>query len=504
MGSPSPTATELRGQFLAGAAWFGLGRGFAFVVGIGVTAVLARILAPRDFGLLALAMVFIGVAQQVRDLGVGQALVQRDQVSLELQRLAFTIAISTSLALYAVLLAAAEPIARLSGDPEVAPIVRMLGLSFPISAFSVVPQAMLRRHLTVRGEALASGASLLADSAATVILAWMGFGVWALVAGNLIAAVATAIGLSLASPWRPGLQFRGVERSGLLRFGGGLTFSGLLWYVYTNADFLVVGRLLGTSALGFYNMAWNISKMPRDKLWALLNPLTLPLFSRARTDPEQLGNALCKLSTALAIVTIPAVTGLAIVAQDAVEVVLGPKWLDAVPVLRLLCVFGIVRALSVLWAPALFASGRTATVVRFNLACAILLPVGFVLGARQGLVGVAYVWAVMYPILALIGLLPPTLRATQLSLSRYAGAIAHPFLASAVMVASVLATHAVLPAQGVVRLSVTVAVGTAVYAMVLRALSGPITGRLRSLLREIRDGFGTETDRLRQAQSPER
>src|SRR5262245_64778320 len=85
-----PTATELRGQFLAGAAWFGLGRGFAFIVGIGVTAVLARLLAPRDFGLIALAMVFVGVAQQVRDLGVGQALVQMDQVSPQLQRSAFT------------------------------------------------------------------------------------------------------------------------------------------------------------------------------------------------------------------------------------------------------------------------------------------------------------------------------------------------------------------------------------------------------------------------------
>ena len=501
MGSPSPTATELRGQFLAGAAWFGLGRGFAFVVGIGVTAVLARLLAPRDFGLIALAMVFIGVAQQVRDLGVGQALIQRQEISPQLQRLAFTIALSASLALYALLVATAEPIARFSGDPEVAGIVRVLALTFPISAFSVVPQALLRRHLTVRGEALASGASLLADSAATVILAFLGFGVWALVAGNLIAAVATAIGLSLASPWRPGLQFRGVERSGLLRFGGGVTVSGLLWYVYTNADFLVVGRLLGTSALGFYNMAWNISKMPRDKLWALLNPLTLPLFSRSRTDPAQLAEALEKVSAALAIVTIPAVTGLAVVAHDVVQVVLGSKWLDAVPVLRLLCVFGIVRALSVLWAPALFASGRTASVVRFNVACTLLLPVGFILGARQGLVGVAYVWAVMYPVMAVVWLLPVTLRATQLSFARYMGAIAHPFLASAAMLAGVLATRALLPTHGVVRLVITVAVGAAVYALVLRALSGPITVRLRSLLRETRDGFGTETDRLRQAQS---
>src|SRR5262245_59355133 len=289
-----------------------------------------------------------------------------------------------------------------------------------------------------------------------------------------------------------------------MKFGGGVTFSGLLWYVYTNADFLVVGRMLGTNALGFYNMAWNISKMPRDRLWALLSPLTLPLFSRSLKDREQMGEALCKVSTALAIVTIPADTGLAVVARDAVEVVLGPKWLDAVPVLRLLCVFGIVRALSVLWAPALFASGRTASVVRFNLACAVLLPVGFILGARRGLVGVAYVWAVMYPVMALVGLLPPTLRATHLTLARYARAIAHPFVASAVMVAGVLATHAVVPAQGLVRLVVTVAVGTAVYALVMRGLSGPITGRLRSLLREIRDGFGTETDRLRQAQSPER
>ena len=496
--------TGLRGQFLAGAAWFGIGRGFAFIVGLGVTAVLARLLAPHDFGLIALASVFIGIAQQARDLGVGQALVQVEHVSPQVQRLAFSIALVTSLALGAVLVAAAGPIARFSGNPDVAAIVRVLALTFPVSAFSVVPQAMLRRHLTVRGEAIATAAALLAQSALAIVLASLGWGVWALVAGNLIGTVATAIGLALASPWRPGLQFRGAERAGLVRFGGGVTFSSLLWYAYTNADVLVVGRMLGTSELGLYSMASKISRGPRDKLWALLNPLTLPLFSRSRSDPRQLGEALCKVTTALAIVSLPAVAGLAAVAHDAVEVVLGPKWLATVPVLQLLCVFGIVRALAVLWAPALFAAGFTATVVRFNLVCVVLLPAGFIFGAaRYGIVGVASAWAVLYSVLALIWLLPLTLLATKLSLSRYLGAVAHPLLATAVMVASVLATRAVLPAQGAVRLAVTVGVGTAVYAGVLRALSGPIMGRLRTLLQEIRDGFGTETDRLRQARSPE-
>jgi PST family polysaccharide transporter/lipopolysaccharide exporter len=258
--------------------------------------------------------------------------------------------------------------------------------------------------------------------------------------------------------------------------------------------------MLGTSALGIYNMGWNISRMPRDRLWALLNPLAIPLFSRSRSEPHQLGEVLCKLTSALAIVSIPAVAGLAAVAYDAVDVLLGSKWLDAVPVLRLLCVFGLVRALSVLWAPALFAADRTASVVRFNVACVVLLPAGFVLAAQRGIVGVACVWAVLYSILALAWLLPLTLRATEVSLSRYVGAVVHPFFASAVMVASVLAVGAAIPAHGIVRLAVTVTVGAAVYVGVLRALTGPITEQLRSLLREIRDGFGTETERLRKAQ----
>src|SRR5262249_40056613 len=161
----------------------------------------------------------------------------------------------------------------------------------------------------------------------------------------------------------------------------GVTLSNLLWYAYTNADFLLVGRLLGTNALGLYSMAWNVSRMPRDKLWIVLNPLAVPLFSRSRSNPHQLGVALCKLTSFLAIVPLPAVAGLAVVADDAVRVLLGPQWVAAVPVLRLLCAFGVVRALSVLWAPALFAAGSTASVVRFNVACTVLLPLGFFVGA---------------------------------------------------------------------------------------------------------------------------
>ncbi len=480
---------SLRNRFLGGIAWTGLSRSATNLLSIGVTVILARLLTPQDYGLMAMVAVFTGLAQQAQEMGVGQALIQREVVTRENQQVAFTLAFCASSLMYLVLFASAGLIAWYYEDREVIPVLRVVALTFPISAFIVVPKAMLRRGLTVRGESIVAFLAMVLDASSTILLAWAGLGVWALVAGKLVSVSTNALGLAFVFPWSARLRLRGGEVRSIFRFGSGVTMSSLLWYGYSNADFLIIGRFLGVGALGAYNMAWNLAKMPWDRLWMVINPLVLPLFSRARGNPGELGRVLTRMSHYSALIIMPAVAGLGMVADDAVPLVLGEKWAAAAGPLRWLCAYGLARGVLVLLPPVLVATGRIRQEVMFNLLCFIFLPTAFVFAVRQGPSGPAAAWAVLYPLLALVWLLPKAVRAADLSFWAYVRALIRPLLATAGMVAAVLLAGEVVADQGWIRLSVRVAVGVVAYLGAVRVLEGPVTKTLFGIFGDARRGM---------------
>ncbi len=486
--APAPTRS-LRERFAGGAAWIGLSRLAMHLLGLAATFVLARLLEPRDYGLLAMAAVFTGLVEQIHDLGIGQALVQRRAVSRENEQAAFTLILSSSLALYLALYLLAPTLGALYGDARVVPVLRVVALTFPLGAFAVVPRALLRRELTLRGEAVTSVSTTVAESLAMIVLAALGYGVWALVAGRLVSQVVTAVGLFLARPWSLRPRLRGGEGRSLLRLGGGLTLSSLLWYAYSNADFFVVGRVLGSAALGSYSMAWKLAKMPWDRLWYSINPMILPLFARAREQEGGMARALSRLTRYMALLTAPGVAGLGAVADDVVLVFLGAKWESAIAPLRWLCAYGVARAVLVLLPPALVAAGRIRQEIVFNALCFVALPLAFVGGVRAGPWGVAAAWALVYPALALVWLLPRALAAAGMGLTAYLRPLVRPLAAAGIMVAVVMAIGQALPSPGPLRLAVRVGAGVLAYLGCVRVMEGAVFGELRALLADARRGM---------------
>jgi len=487
VGARAGSDFTLRQRFLGGAAWTGSSRILTSVLGVFVTAVVARLLDPKDFGLLAMATVFSGLADQTQYFGVGPALIQRETVTHENRRAAFTIALVSSALIYLVLFICAQPIAWWYKDERVAPIVRVIALNFPIAALSVVPRATLRRNLTLRGEAVTSVVVMLSDASITILFAFLGFGVWALVAGHLFGTAVTAVGLSIASPWRPALGLRGGDARSLLRFGGGITVSSYLWYAYRSADLLIIGRSLGSAASGIYSMALNLAKMPMEKLWMAVTPLLFPLYSQARSKPGELGRVLRRMTRYNALMLFPLAAGLAAVADDAVAVVLGEKWVAAAAPLRFLCIYLLVRSVAALLPPVLQAIGELKRLVLFHAACLVVLPAGFMLGLPWGPAGVALAWVVGYPVLTFALLLPPTLRAVDLSAKSYFSVLLRPAAATALMVLAVVAAG-LLPLHGIARLAVRMVAGGIVYLASVRALEGSIVEEIRGLLKDVRHG----------------
>jgi O-antigen/teichoic acid export membrane protein len=445
------------------------------------------LLDPKDFGLLAMATVFSGLADQTQFFGVGPALIQRDTVTPENQRAAFTISLLSSSLLYLVLFLCAVPIGWFYKDDRVVPILRVIALTFPIGALAVVPRATLRRNLTLRGEALTNLAVMLSDAAVTILMAWSGFGVWALVAGKVVGAAMTAVGLSMASPWRPAIGLKDGDARSLLSFGTVITMSSYMWYAYRSADLLIIGRALGEVASGIYSMALNLARMPMERLWVALTPLLFPLFSRARSEPGELGRVLCRMTRYNALILFPLIAGLGAVADDAVSVVLGDKWQAATAPLRFLCLYLVTRSVLALLPPVLQALGLLRPLLLFHTACLIVLPAGFLLALPWGPVGVAVSLAITYPFVGFAMLLPVTLRAVQLGVGRYFGSLARPAVATSLMVAAVV-LGGLLPVEGVVRLIVRMAIGGVVYVACIRVLEGPIIAEARALLRDAKKG----------------
>lgn len=480
---------DLQQRFLGAAWWMTISRFGTGLASIGITFVMARLLLPQDYGLLQMATVVTGLLSMAQSLGAGTALIQKQHVTRENEQAAFTVALAVSSALCVAIVLSAPLVAAMYADPRVTPILRVVALSFPLNAFTVVPAALLHRNLQLKGNAVTSVIAMIAESTVMLVLAWLGFGVWSLVAGQLVQVVATAAGLAWYCPWSVGLRLRGGEIRSIATFGGGVTVSAFLWYGYQNADFFIVGQQLGPAALGVYSMAWKLAKMPWERLWQAVTPVLLPLYSRAKDEPGELANVLKRLSRFTALVTVPAVAGLGAVGHDAVPLFLGDRWREASAPLAWLSAYMAIRSILALLPFILMAVGRLRQEVAFNTICAFVMPIAFVIGVQWGATGVAVAWALAWPAAATSWLIPKALDAAGLSVREWLGSMVRPITATALMLAAVTAAGMWLPLEGAWRLGVRVGLGVAVYLAAIRVLEGSVVQEFKTGLAGIRQGM---------------
>jgi O-antigen/teichoic acid export membrane protein len=456
-------AMTLRQRFLGAAFWLAGSDFLLTFFGMGVMLVLARLLQPEDYGTVAMATVFIGLVNQTNAVGLGHALVRMENVTPDSERMTFTYAVISSLVLYGAVFLLAPLAGAFYHEPRVVPLLRVMSFSVVIRAFYIVPHSLLRRGFDMKRQSKVQILGTLADAGSTVILAVLGFGIWALAFGPLMSHLAQGAGMSFLRPWHIGLRFRGEGSGALIRFAVGVNANIVLWYWYVSADNLIIGRALGGTALGIFTMAMNLSKLSWNKLWLAVNPLLLPLFAEARMTPGRMGQVFLRVTHWVALVIFPASIGLLIAAADAVEVLLPDKWDDTVVPLQWLCLLGGSRALAALMSPVLLAVGKVRLEVIFSLACGIFLPGAFLLALPWGVSGVAAAWALVFPVLAATFLLRPVLRAVKVGVGDYLRALRTPVAASVVMAVLVLGASRLLYLPAIWSLCFKVGFGALCY-----------------------------------------
>lgn len=449
----------------------------------------ARWLRPEDYALMALADIFVVIVGMVCELGLGSAIIQFQNVTDAELNTAFWLMLGAAGPAYIFLYAAAPFIARFFASPDLTLLLRVLGLPATLTVLRLVPESLLRKRLRLDLLSIAEVTAPLTAIPLTVMLAWEGAGVWALVAGSVATWLVQSSLLFSFSGWRPGWRIGSSRLAPIVRYSGAVLGSRLLWALYAASDRAILGRLAGEVSLGFFAMASQIALKPVEKVSLIANQLAGPLLAEVQGDVQAMRTCLTRSLRIVAWITLPMCVGMLLVAEDAVRITLTEKWLPAVPIVQVLCVYAGVRSMTILLPPVLMAAYRADVLVRYNLAMTAVMPLAFAGGAWwAGALGVAAAWGIVHPVGAIV-LARITLRHVQMSWRAVGCELRRPALATALMaIATIGASHgaSALGAQAGGRLTVAVLTGIAAYAAALWRLAGPELRDVALVFRAVR------------------
>jgi O-antigen/teichoic acid export membrane protein len=359
-------------------------RGVVQLISFATTVLVARILEPADYGVMALAGIFITTAGMLAEMGLAGAIVQfRDLESRELNTCFWLIMTLATIA-YASLALGASVIAEWFAVQRLAEVLPVLALALPVTACSIVPDSLLRKRLALDRVSQAEIISSVITLPVMLYCAIAGFGIWTLVIGFVVSSLVKSVAIFAFAPWLPGLRIGGRRAKEMLHFS--LTTLGItiLWVLQEQTSVLVIGKVTGQVIVGLYSMAKDLAMLPTAKISSVVYMLSSPMMAELQTDITAMRRAFFRAVRLISAVALPASAGMALVAEEMVAVLLGPKWLPAVTVLRLLCLYAAVRAIDVLLPPLLVARRRQRFLFWYYLALLLAVPTAATLGALWG------------------------------------------------------------------------------------------------------------------------
>jgi PST family polysaccharide transporter len=379
----------------AQAIWWSTGQLLAtYLVTFGGYVVLARLLPPKDFGLFAFASVFTVLLQTFTDQGIPDAVVQRAKLEKAHLDTAFWFNLAVSFILTGLLWLSAPIASSLLHEPDLSKILRYLVWILPLSALGGIHQAQLKRRLEYKTIGIQNFASAVVGTATSVFMALNGWGIWCLVGQQLASVGCLTIVAWGATRWIPGREVRVAELRQLGSFSIHITGGALLDFINRRADDFLIGVFLGTTALGYYSLAYRLLLTFTRLVSSPFNSVAFSAFSRLQHEPEERRRMFDRLANLVAALAFPAFLGMAAVAPDLIRVGFGAAWLPSVPVLQILCFIGVLHSVVFLHGTLIRAAGRPDWQMLFTLGGAVTNLIGFCFVVRYGVIYVA-LWYVI-------------------------------------------------------------------------------------------------------------
>lgn len=445
------------------------------------TAILARLLGPEEFGLVALALVFTSLVETVKDLGVTQALIVDQGDGEGRASTAYAFGLGAALVLWGVTAALGPVAAAAFDEDQLAVLLAVLGLNFPLRALGATHFALAQKRMDFRTRAAAELSDVIVRGATGVGLALAGAGAYSLVGGYLAGTVVLTLVVRRRVDFRPARrEVRREHFSSLVRFGGTLTAVDVVAAFNNQVDYLITGRVLGTEALGLYTIAFRLPELLIRNLAVVAGQVLFPAF--ATIGRGELAGAFVRALRLTVAVAAPMAVALAVLAEPLVLTLFGEQWREAVDPMRALAIFALIGALNIPAGTAYKATGRAGVLLWLSAPRGVALVVALVVFVDDGLVAVALCQLATSAVSALVGVILAA-RLLHVALGRVVAAVAGPVAAALVTgialagVAAVLDGLAALVAAAVVGLPLYLGAMALVAPDVMATARGAAPGR---------------------------
>jgi O-antigen/teichoic acid export membrane protein len=407
-----------------------------FVLRVGTLMVLARLLDPKEFGLVGMVTAFTGVLNLFRDFGLSTATVQRATVTDEQISTLFWINVAAGAILGLLLSAFAPVISSFYHEPRLFWVTIVLATGFLFNAAGVQHSALLQRQMRFTALAMIQVISLVVSTALGIGLAVAGYGYWALVVMSVILPLVSTACFWLATSWIPRMPRRRVGVRPLIRFGGTVTLNSLVVYLAYNLDKILLGRYWGAEVLGLYGRSYQIITIPTDNLNSAVGEVAFAALSRVQDDPKRLKSYFLKGYSLVVALTVPITIIIALFSHDLVMVILGAKWNDAAAILQLLAPSILIFALMNPVGWLLASTGMVGRCLKIGLVITPVVTAAYVLGLPYGPRGIAFGFSAAMTLLT-VPLTVWGVRGTVISFRDVLGAVKQPLVSG--IVAAVLA-----------------------------------------------------------------
>lgn len=416
---------DLKGRSVRGGLVTLTSQGAQFAMQSVATIVLARLLTPADFGIVAMVTAITGLATAFADFGLSEATIQRKEITHEQVSTLFWINVAIGLGLTLVTAALGPLLSRFYREPRLLDITLLLSLTFFIGGLRVQPNALLQRQMRFSSMAFRDVASYALAVPVAIAMAWRGAGYWALVALPLVLSFAQMVTSWMMVHWRPGLPRRDAKVGSMVAFGGKVSASYLIFNINRSFDSVLIGWYWGAAPLGLYSRAYNLLMLPVRQLSRPAGNVAIPAFSRLQDDPERFARYYLRAIGLIIWITAPIFGFLFVSAKPVITLVLGSKWVEAAPVFQILVIAALGQLLleSSVW---LFVSrGQSGRLLNLLLITSPIVVCSFAIGLPFGIKGVALTGSLVL-VMILPWMLKFTFRGTHLTLKRLARALLYP------------------------------------------------------------------------------
>jgi PST family polysaccharide transporter len=399
-------ASGLERRSARGAAQTILGQTVNLILRLGGGALLARLLRPADFGLLAMVGAVIGILTVFGDLGLSTAAIQRPEIDQRQMSTLFWLNVALGALLSGLVVLIAPSLAWFYGDDRLISITLVLGAGFFAAGLGVQHFALLTRQMRFGVLSAIGIVSSIISLLVGISLAWLQCGYWSLVWMQLAGGVVSSSAAWMACGWRPGMATRWTAIRSMVVFGGNLTLFSALNYLARNFDNVLIGWRWGAEPLGQYARAYNLMMLPLGQINSPISSVAIPALSRLQSDPARYRNYYTRCLNMVSYIMLPAIVGMFIFSEDIVRILLGPQWSQATSVFRILTVAAFLQPLSNTAGWLYISLGRTNEMAKWGLISVPCFVCAFFVGLPWGPIGVAIAyaaacWAIMYPCLAM-------------------------------------------------------------------------------------------------------